>query len=196
MKKTAFRHALWICALIFLGCDKTVDIMGEHKSNYHKILKSVSKEARFYGLERVPYMTNVVYKSEPLERAYVLEYSQKYRFNEDEYKRMLEKVLTQIKDHETFIIFHFANNDQSPKESSLNAWKLRLQFIGSDSTSRGDPETVTLLPADDHSQYFYPQTSPWSKNYLVRFKKPNHAYEKIKLTMDSVSANLSFEWKK
>ncbi len=180
-----------VMGLLLASCSKSVDILGDQKSNYHKTLKQHSREKRFYGLERVPYMTQVVYLSEKLRRAYVDEYAHKYRSSTQEKGQQLKKQLDEAAQYDEFVVFHFATDSQSPRESNLGFWRLRLiDRYG----KTHDPKHVGTLLGDAATlQYFYPQMSPWSKNYLVRFEKID-VQDQMKLTMDSVDANLEFVW--
>ena len=185
---------LLLCTCLSLACRQKVGILGELQSNYHKILKQHSIERKFYALESVPFLTNVVYRSPSVRQAYVNEYAKKYRLTEQERNEMLENEMKQAREYEEFVVFHFASNQRSPGKVSLSNWRLRLVTDATPPGERQEPEYLGNLPGETGElQYFYPQMSPWSKNYIIRFKKAGPS-SNITLTMDSVDANLEFNW--
>ena len=189
------RICTFVLSLFFLSaCTQSVGLLGELHSDYHKTLNRQSRQKKLYGLERVPYMTHIIYKNETLRTAYVNEYAKKYRLSEKERAELLEKEIQTAKDFEEFIIFHYENDRQRSRSdsSSLDRWKIRLHFSEDFSA---EPHSMSNLSGDASVlQYFYPKMTPWSKNYVVKFKKIPEPTSQIILSMDSVDANLDFKW--
>lgn len=183
-----------LLSVLPFGCAHPIHLSGAPATPYHKVESSLARDAQFFGLEKVRYLTNVVYKSRELREAYVEEYARRYDLSPAEKETLLKRELEEAAGSEVFLISHFATDrDVSKVTREPKVWRLSLIVDGNDAAPL-DPESVTSLAANDTVlQYFYPQVNHWSKIFLVKFKRqgnPSH----LRLKMVGVVDDLSFDW--
>ncbi|HMQ11043.1 MAG TPA: hypothetical protein PKB05_07000 [Oligoflexia bacterium] len=180
--------------LLLQGCEHKVNILGQYSSDYHKNLRHQTRSKGAYTIEKVRFETQVVFLNEALRRAYVNEFANKYRLSEEEKQQLLQEQLAENEENYTFLVFHFSNNHKLSKiEKNAHNWKVRM--VQSDG-SLATPKRIQDLQGDALMlSYFYPQITPWSRNYRVHFPKQDESMEQLTLNLDSVEANLSFHWK-
>jgi hypothetical protein len=178
------------------ACTRPQTISGTPKSRYHSLLETETRERRFIGVEKVPYITQVTRRTEALRRAYVEEYAGLYHLSPEAKEEMLRRELEEAGRFETFVVSHFASDREVSKLSrSPKAWRLVLAGDAADATGT-DPEAVENLPGprDPVFAFFYPHASPWSQNYAVRF--PKIEAERLYLRMTGVHGDVVFEFKR
>lgn len=183
-----------LCVILSQGCSHRVNILGQYSSEYHKNLRHQTRSKGAYTIEKVRFETQVVFLNETLRRAYVNEFANKYRLSGEEKQQLLQEELLENEKNYTFLVFHFSNNHKLSKiEKNAHNWKVRMvQADGSLAT----PNRIQDLQGDALMlSYFYPQITPWSRNYRVHFPKQADAMQELTLNLDSVEANLSFHWK-
>ncbi len=177
-----------------MGCSRNISITGRPNSSYHELLPSFTREARFFGLEKVRYLTSVTYKSKTLREAYVEEYSKKYELSEEEKIDLLKKEMEEADQYDIFLISHYATDKDTGKlTKEAKVW----DFILSSNETEGKgshPDSIKgLMAKDTVLQYFYPQITPWSKVYEIKFKRGSPVSE-LRLKMVGVVDQLSFVW--
>jgi hypothetical protein len=187
---------LLFLSALFLGCPNPTTLSGDPATPYHKVEAAHTREARFFGLEKVRYLTSVVHKSPRLREAYVEEYARRYALPAGEREKLLATERAEAERFDVFLLSHFATDrDVSKLTLAPKAWKISLVADGNEKAPR-DPESVTAVAADDAVlRYFYPQVTPWSKVFLVKFKREGDP-SVLTLRMTGVAGDLSFEWRR
>lgn len=176
------------------GCSRPTNLSGNPATPYHKLESSLTREARFIGLEKVRYLTSITYKSRELREAYVNEYARRYGLSSEEKEKLLKNEMEEAGRFDAFLVSHFATDrDTSKVTREPKVWRLTLISDGNEAAP-SDPDSVASLASNDTVlRYFYPQVTSWSKVFLVQFKHqgdPSH----LKLKMVGVVDDLSFDW--
>jgi hypothetical protein len=184
-------------AFSVLACSGPVGILGSTHTKHHSLVKKLTREASFFGLEDVEYYTYVTYKSDELRKSYVDEYADRFHLPPDKKEKMLADEMNEASQFDVFVVSHYATNRENSKISKEGgAWRLSLS-TSEDKTSGHDPDSVTMIATgrDPVFTYFYPHTNKWASNYLVKFKKEDAAAP-LYLRMAGVAGDLLFTWKK
>lgn len=191
MKKFAFV----LLTLALCACSRNMNAGGEFSSPYHKAARGLTREKKLYGIEKVYYKTSIVYRSCELRRAYVEEYASAYKLDEGKKAAMHEREAAECAKYDDFVVAHFASETATRKlDTTVGVWKITLHSGGG--APAVEPLSVVALPGEPPViRYFYPFTTPWSKNYVVRFPRQADATD-LSLRLDGVEDNLAFVWKR
>ena len=196
MKLPSIRWVVYsaLCLAFLQSCVHKVNIFGQYSSEYHKNLRHHTRSKGAYTIEKVRFETQAVFLSESLRRAYVDEFAIRYRLSQQEKQELLQEQMLENEKNYTFLVFHFSNNHKLSKiEKNAHNWKVRM--VQADG-SLVKPKHIQDLQGDALMlSYFYPQITPWSRNYKVHFSKQAGLMNDVTLNLDSVEANLSFHWK-
>ena len=190
MKKTLVYTAIIFTAL---ACtNRGITPMGDTDSDYHRLLKSRMLSQKYYGIERVAYLTSIVYLSDDIRKAYVDEFARRYQSTVDEKTALLTSTMQDAQNYTDFVVIHFASDRKSTKlDASSPIWQIHLA-IGNETKLK--PTSVTKLPGEKRVlEYFYPSINQWSYYYLVRFPKQAPG-SSLTLHLDSIDDNLTFHW--
>jgi len=179
--------ALLGSVLITPSCTQPRNLLGQLNTPYHDLQRALTKEARFFGLEKVHYQTSITYKSKALRRAYVEEYALRYHSSDKEKEELLKRELDEAEKFQVFFVSHYATDKDSARITREDkVWRLSLE--------NEIPENVLSVSSQDSVlQYFYPQISPWSKSYNVQFKNSGDL-QKFQVRMSGVDGDLEFTW--
>jgi hypothetical protein len=189
-KKLLFLSLLAITA----GCSRPTDLSGRPATPYHDLEAQFTREARFIGLEKVRYLTSAVYKSRSLREAYVDEYAKRYELPLAEREKQLRSELDEAEKYDVFLVSHFATDKDTAKMTKeAKVWRLSLVPDGDEAAASEPESVVTIAASDTVLRYFYPQITPWSKVFLVKFKRRGDA-ARLKLTMAGVVDSVAFDW--
>jgi hypothetical protein len=176
------------------GCSRPTDLAGRPVSPYHDIEIRMTKEARFIGLEKVRYLTSAVFKSRALREGYVEEYAKKYEISPAEREKLLKREIEEADRFDVFLVSHYATDKDTGKlTQEAKVWRLALVADGNEREAI-EPDYVGALDATDTVlRYFYPQITPWSKVFLVKFKRRGEP-TRLELRMAGVVDTVSFDW--
>jgi hypothetical protein len=194
MMKPGFFLPLAVLSALSVGCNHSASVSGTRDTPYHRIEAGLTREAQFFGLEKVRYLTSIVYKARPLREAYVEEYTKRYAISPVEKENLLKRELEEAETFDVFLVSHFATDrDVAKVTKEAKVWRISLIQDGNEAEPL-DPDSVTSLANDDRVlRYFYPQVNHWSKVFLVKFKRRGDPTS-LKLRMVGVVADLSFDW--
>lgn len=186
----------WILCLVLAlsSCARKMNPGGGFSSRYHQLLRSLTREQKLFGIEKVYYKTSVVHRTCDLRKAYVDEYSEAYHLRPEETKSMLDEELADCEKYDVFVVSHFASDHETQKLDKIRGvWKVSLG-PGKNRETTLDPSIVSSLPGPRPViYYFYPFITPWSKNYVIKFPKMSDA-SRLTLYMDGVEHNVKFAW--
>ncbi len=177
-------------AITVNGCSIRRDFFGDPISKYHDILKSETRDASYFGLEKVRYLTTVTYRSRALREAYVNEYAERYGLKPAEKEALRAKEMADGEQYDVFFVSHFSTDkDAARLDKSAKVWRLTLEGPNGEAL---DPDSINTVPTDTTTEYFYPYITMWSSNFLVKFKRGTTA--PMTLRMTGVLADVKFNW--
>jgi hypothetical protein len=181
--------------LLIMACSGRSGFFDESSHPYHRVLWDQTEQRRYHTLENVPYQTAITYKNEAFRRAYVKEYVEMYHLPPEKAASMLAEELAEASEFDVFVIAHFASQREAAQITSRpKVW--RIVLTTDPKTDFGsEPISVSSLAqgTDPVLMHFYPYVTPWSSNYLVKFKKVSA--NPLYIRMSGVLADVIFRWK-
>lgn len=201
------------CAVLLLflaaGCAKkaalwetetTMVMQPRESSAYFLVLEEWTRSKDLYEGFESKLFVNATYKSLPFREAYVDEYAERYRIDEDLKRVLIEREVESFEAHNEFFFAAATQldswNDFDKKDS---LWKLYLE---DDLGRRVEPlEVKRVEPQDQLHRAFFPYLDYWSIGYIVRFPRYNAAGElvgegadRLRLVLTGVIGHAELEW--
>ena len=174
MRNRLLRLVCLVVLFSVFSCHKTtrINIIDQLKGapDYKKTLKKWTKFTKHYYFNEVEFFINTTFKSWPMRLAYLKEYVRKFKIPEQEQLKLYEKELQEYQNYNDFFITVFSSKKDINDLSDSEKWRLYLH-LGDVSAARLQPESIKEVDRDSILDYFYPQVSPWTSNYNVRFSR-------------------------
>lgn len=189
--------ALLITGLFLFSCHKTtkIGLIDELRTapGYFKTLNKNSKSTKHYNFNKVEFFINATYKTLDYRLAYLKEYTQKFKISQAEQKNMYDKEASDAKNFTEFFITVFSSRDDINNLKDDKMWRLYLE--GDDSNTRILPDKIEEIKSDTVLEYFYPQISPWTWNFIVRFPLGDVQAKDLNLLLATIRGEETFRWK-
>ncbi len=200
------RPTLWIAALAAIaasGCGgarsrmanaaATADVRPKDYGRAHT--EWTRTEKVYDGLE-TKLLATATYRSAAFRDAYVDEYARRYLLSEPARDEMNAREHAEAERyHELFFAAYTGETRWNDFSKRTSIWKLRLF---DDQGAYVEPLVVSKIPDDDPiTRAFYPQFTPWTRGYLVKFPRPglSEASKTLRLQVASAigAAEMTFD---
>jgi hypothetical protein len=139
-------------------------------TDYDRVLDKWTREMELLSVDELDNVLTVTatYESWDFRWAYMARYAEDYRLTVDQRRGLLERSLTESRDHHQFYVALYA---QRAAWSDLNAkdaaWIVRLiDDLGSE-TAPSEIEAIKRPGAIERT--YFPYTTPWRRAYRIRF---------------------------
>lgn len=171
--------ALWLllAALAGAGCSEPKVRLNEGpreyvSTDYESVLRAWTRSAQFTSLDTTDNVLTVTatYESWDFRWAYVVRYAEDYRLTVDQRKALLERSLTETREHHEFYVALYAQkhkwNDLTAEQP---AWIVRLIDDEGTETAPSDIQAIKKPGAIEIT--YYPYTNPWRSAFRLTFPK-------------------------
>lgn len=141
-------------------------------TDYETVLRHWTRSVELTNVTLMDNVLNVssTYQSWDFRWAYVVRYAEDYRLTVDQRHDLLERSLTETREHHTFYVALYAQrykwNDLNAKQP---AWIVRL--IDDEGTETAPSEIETIKRPGAIELTYFPYTTPWRSAFRVRFPK-------------------------
>jgi len=207
MKTLTVLILFFVLLIGFSSCNKVtkVDLINQLRDakDYSETMKEWTKSAKHYYFSEVEFFVTSTYKSMPLRLAYLKRYSEKFKISKEEQQKMYESEAKDYGNFNDFFITVFSSKKDINNIKDKDKWRLYLE-LGGASHGKLIPEEIKEIESDSILTYFYPQVTPWTSNFLVRFsrilsdssepKKITDDFETMNLLLATTGGEETFTW--
>jgi hypothetical protein len=198
-------HIIVLSLLLLYGCAGAPE--GEPSAvvveapDYWDILKQWTRSEEVYERFETRLYVNATYKSLPFRKAYIDEYAEKYRIDEDLKRVHLEREVDSFETSNEFFLSAFTPVDSwNDFDKKGSIWKLYLE---DDLGRRVEPVEIERADSQDPLlKAFFPYLNYWSSGYIVKFPRYDDRGELIggsdarylRLIVTGIMGHSALEW--
>jgi hypothetical protein len=205
---TATRVLRAACAflglLLIAGCGTiawdTSAVVQPRPSGYLLVLEEWTRSKDVYEGFESRLFVRATYKSLPFREAYIDEYAEKYRIDEDLKRVLMEREVESFQTYNEFFISAGTPVDFWNDFDQMDSlWKLYLE---DDVGRKVEPVDIRKVEAQDQRiKAFFPYLNYWSIGYIVKFPKHDATGEvvgkdasSLRLVLTGVIGQTELEW--